>query len=146
MSSISTFSFGAVASSVFICTVSSAWTAFWGTGGTDYVIQTQLVETLRSQLDRCGPEALGARPCPACQTVFCDTPWLSLGLSFLLGGCTSILGLLYIKFKYYQGDTERFSGADAASIDGWNDREPRWAPTGRSNSRLVRERPRLLDA
>ena len=142
MNSISTFSFGAVASSIFI----SAWTSFWGTGSSDSIIKTQLVETLRSQLDRCGPEALGARPCPACQTVFCDTPWLSLGLSFLLGGCASVLGLLYIKFKYYQGDTERFSGTNAASIDGWNDREPRWSPTGRSHSRFIRERPRLLDA
>ena len=142
MSSISTFSLGAVSSSIFI----SLWRSLRSGGGQDYVVQTQLVDTLRSQLDRCGPEALGARPCPACQTVFCDTPWLSLGLSFLLGGCASILGLLYIKFKYYQGDTERFSGTNAASIDGWNDREPRWAPTGRSNSRLVRERPRLLDA
>ena len=142
MSSVSTLSLGVVTSSIFI----SAWRSLWSTGGHDYVIQTQLVETLRSQLDRCGPEALGARPCPACQTVFCDTPWLSLGLSFLLGGCASVLGLLYIKFKYYQGDAERFSGINAASIDSRNDIEARWAPAGRSNSRRLRGRPRLLDA
>jgi hypothetical protein len=143
MNSISTFSLGAVASSIFI----SAWRSLWSTAGHDYVIQTQLVETLRSQLDRCGPEALGARPCPACQTVFCDTPWLSLGLSFLLGGCASVLGLLYIRFRYYRsGDRETFSGIDAASLDSRDDIGPRWAPAGRSNSRLIRGRPRLLDA
>ena len=143
MSSISTFSLGAVASSVVI----SAWTAFWGTSGSDYGIQTQLVETLRSQLDRCGPEALGARPCPACQTVFCDTPWLSLGLTFLLGGCASILGLLFIKSKYYPaGDRETFTRIDASPFDSGDDIGLRWAPTGRSNSRLVRSRASLLDA
>ena len=143
MSSISTFSLGAVASSIFI----SAWTSFWGTGSSDSIIQTQLVETLRSQLDRCGPEALGARPCPACQTVFCDTPWLSLGLSFLLGGCSSVLGLLFIKFKYYpSGDRETFTRIDASLFDSGDDIGPRWAPTGRSNSRLIRSRPSLMDA
>jgi hypothetical protein len=143
MNSISTFSIGAVASSIFI----SAWTSFWGTGGTDSLIQTQLVETLRSQLDRCGPEALGARPCPACHTVFCDTPWVSLVLSFLLGGCASVFGLLYVKFKYYPaGDSESFTRIDASSINSGDDLGPRWAPAGRSNSRLIRERPRLMDA
>ena len=143
MNSISTFSFGAVANSIFI----SAWTLLWGTGSCDSIIQTQLVETLRSQLDRCGPEAVGARPCPACQTVFCDTPWLSLGLSFLLGGCASVLGLLFIKFKYYpSGDRETFTRIDASPFDSGDDIGPRWAPTGRSNSRLIRGRPRLMDA
>jgi hypothetical protein len=143
MNSISTFSFGAVASSIFI----SAWTSFWGTGSSDSVIQTQLVETLRSQLDRCGPEALGARPCPACHTVFCDTPWLSLGLSFLLGGCVSVLGLFYIKFKYYpSGGGESPSGINVSQVESWDDLGPRWAPAGRSHSRLIRERPRLMDA
>ena len=143
MNSISTFSIGAVASSIFI----SAWTSFWGTGGGDSLIQTQLVETLRSQLDRCGPEALGARPCPACHTVLCETPWVSLGLSFLLGGCASVLGLFYFKFRYYPSsastDARRI---DVSPIESGGDLGPRWAPAGRSNSRLVRGRPRLMDA
>jgi hypothetical protein len=143
MNSISTFAIGAVASFTF----KTAWTSFWGTGSGDSLIQTQLVETLRSQLDRCGPEALGARPCPACHTVLCETPWVSLGLSFLLGGCASVLGLFYFKFKYYPvSGVERHTRIDVSQIESGDDLGPRWAPAGGSNSRLIRERPRLMDA
>ena len=143
MNSISTFTIGAVASSIFI----SAWSSFWGSGGGDSLIQTQLVETLRSQLDRRGPEALGARPCPACHMVLCETPWVSLGLSFLLGGCVSILGLFYFKFRYYPSSgVERHTRIDVSQIESGDDLGSRWAPAGRSNSRFIRERPRLMDA
>ena len=122
------------------------WSSAWGTGGGDSLIQTQLVETLRSQLDRCGPEALGARPCPACFHVPCETPWVSLGLSFLLGWGAAVLGFILIKTRYFSQGASRDVQWDNAQINSGDDIGPRWAPTGRSNSRLIRERPRLMDA
>ena len=143
MQSASTFAIGAVVSFA----AKSVWSSFWETGGNDSLIQTQLVETLRSQLDRCGPEALGARPCPTCQLVPCETPWVSLGLCSLLGCCTAVIGLVYIKIRYYSvSASSEARRNNATSIDSGDDVGPRWAPTGRSNSRLIRERPRLMDA
>ena len=143
MNSVSTFAIGVVAS----FTAKSVWTSFWNTGSDSSLIQSQLVATLRSQLDRCGPEALGARPCPACQEVVCGTPWLSVTLAFLLGGCTAVLGLFYIKFKYYPGSASRDApGTDVSPFEGGDELGPRWTPPGRSNSRLIRRRPEILDA
>ena len=143
MQSASTFAIGAVLSFA----AKTIWSSFWGAGGSDSLIQTQLVETLRSQLDRCGPEALGARPCPACQIVPCDTPWVSLGLSFFLGCCAAVLGLVFLKIRYFPVRASRDAQWDnVTSTEGGDDVGPRWAPAGRSNSRLIRERPRLMDA
>ena len=110
-------------------------------------VNSALIGTLRSQLDRCGPEALRLSPCPVCVSGFAEeTLWKALIVGLLFGIVLSILctGLwLHLRglgsFGFQQLDSqETLALVDNAPEDSPAFSGLRWSPTSCSSARLLR--------
>lgn len=56
--------------------------------GPNLAIYAKVLGVLQEQLQRCGPESLGARPCPSCpQVMLADNPWWLLERFRADGSC-----------------------------------------------------------
>ena len=133
--------------------------AFWGSRTICEChsdVDSQLLGVLQSQLDRCGPEYLGARPCnkcPECPPIVIAQPWFTW-TSFFLGLAVG-LGVPYDVRRWKQASTQgpvsgrSFSFRRPAQQFTLGDESPdspaewdsiRWSPPGNSTSRVLRRR------
>ena len=103
-------------------------------------VNTALVNTMRAQLDRCGPEALRTHPCPVCEGGFSESAIWRVGFAgFWVGLLTSgiVVVVWYISCKLLvlaiPLDAAERTDATQSLAD-----IPRWIPHQGSNARMLR--------
>lgn len=108
-----------------------------GGDGADLSLERQFVDTLRSQLEKCGPDSLGARPCPP-RSRGSERSWSSSRSSFSAGTASlAVLGLyLYVRCRYSY--TQAVARLDVRSCEAaLDERGHRWTPPPGSTARLI---------
>ena len=107
-------------------------------------VDLNLVAVLRSQLERCGPAELGARPCPACPTVPLgdleprrsflqrSQEWLLTGVTFFAFGVASTFAFGRVVFGAIDSEIR----VGCSSVPALTDAN-RYVPSTASNSRRV---------
>ena len=104
-------------------------------------ISVSLVNTLHRQLERCGPEALRAAPCPNCETGFSEyTVWRAGLFGFVIGLLVSfaVVGSwIILTARPPRADVTIWStGLELTDAD--TSSQPRWSPGSGRTSRIVR--------
>ena len=101
--------------------------------------QEGVLEVLRSQLDRCGPEHLvrepAARPSVTLPVVAEESSWYPLCLILLLGGL--VVALLLVIISFCVGETLYEGARSGAGRKPALEDAPRWSPPAGSRARRL---------